>query len=170
MTGRHEFKSGVTHTIIERERMSLQTTTIAQVLKAAGYATGIFGKWHLGDDAPYQPGARGFDEVYIHGGGGIGQKYPGTCGDAPGNTYINPALLHNGKFEKTEGYCTDVFFDQATHWIDQRRKTAQPFFAYISDQRPARAAAMPCRSTRRLYQDKTFEGAPLRPTSASSSA
>src|ERR1041385_5355295 len=85
MTGRHESRSGVTHTIFERERMSLKATTTAQVLKSAGYTTGIFGKWHLGDEAPYQPGRRGFNEVFIHGCGGIGQVYPGTCGDAPGN-------------------------------------------------------------------------------------
>ena len=83
MTGKHEFKSGVTHTILERERMSLRSTTLAQVLKQAGYATGIFGKWHLGDADPWQPEHRGFDEVFIHGCGGIGQDYPGTCSDAP---------------------------------------------------------------------------------------
>ena len=88
MSGKHEFKNGVTHTILERERMSLKSTTIAQVLKSAGYTTGIFGKWHLGDEDAYQPDRRGFDEVFIHGGGGIGQTYPGTCGDAPGNTYF----------------------------------------------------------------------------------
>ena len=132
MTGRHEFKSGVTHTIFERERLSLKATTLAQVLKSAGYTTGIFGKWHLGDEAAYQPDRRGFDEVFIHGGGGIGQTYPGSCGDAPGNTYFNPAILHNGTFEKTEGYCTDVFFDQALRWIDARRKAGTPFFAYIT--------------------------------------
>src|SRR6266446_2544866 len=118
MTGRHEFKNGVTHTINERERLTLKATTIAQVLKSAGYATGIFGKWHLGDEAQYQPDKRGFDEVYIHGAGGIGQSYPGSCGDAPGNKYTNPALLHNGKFEKTTGYCTDVFFDRALRWVE----------------------------------------------------
>src|SRR5919199_4661986 len=59
MTGRHEFRSGVTHTILERERMSLKATTLAQVLRGAGYTTGIFGKWHLGDAASYQPGRRG---------------------------------------------------------------------------------------------------------------
>src|SRR5438876_1148812 len=67
MTGRHEFRSGVTHTIFERERMSLKAVTIAQVLKSAGYTTGIFGKWHLGDEPSYQPGQRGFDEVFTHG-------------------------------------------------------------------------------------------------------
>ena len=62
LTGRHEFESGVTHTVFERERMSLKATTLAQVLKSAGYATGVFGKWHLGDESPYQPDRRGFDE------------------------------------------------------------------------------------------------------------
>lgn len=131
LSGRHEFKNGVTHTINERERMSLVTTTLAQVLKSAGYHNGIFGKWHLGDETAYQPDRRGFDEVYIHGGGGIGQSYPGSCGDAPGNHYQNPTLLHNGVFEKTEGYCTDLFFHQAIRWIDQQRQGGAPFFAYI---------------------------------------
>ena len=91
LSGRHEFKNGVTHTILERERMNLTTFTLPQMLKSVGYATGIFGKWHLGDEAEYRPESRGFDEVYIHGGGGIGQTYPGSCGDAPGNTNIDPA-------------------------------------------------------------------------------
>jgi arylsulfatase A-like enzyme len=136
MTGKHEFKSGVTHTILERERMSLKSTTIAQVLKSAGYTTGIFGKWHLGDSAPYQPNRRGFDEVFIHGCGGIGQSYPGTCSDAPGNSYFSPTLMHNGKFEKTDGYCTDVFFRQALNWIGEKRKGKAPFFAYIPTNAP----------------------------------
>ncbi len=131
LTGRHEFKNGVTHTILERERLSLKSITLAQMLKSAGYTTGIFGKWHLGDEAPYQPGQRGFDEVFIHGGGGIGQTYPGSCGDAPGNLYLNPTLLHNGRFEKTQGYCTDVFFGQALKWMDAKRKGGAPFFAYL---------------------------------------
>ena len=132
MSGRHEFKNGVTHTIFERERLSLKTITLAQMLKSAGYTTGIFGKWHLGDEAAYQPDRRGFDEVYIHGGGGIGQTYPGSCGDAPGNMYQNPTLLHNGTFEKTQGYCTDLFFGQAIKWMDRMRKERAPFFAYIA--------------------------------------
>jgi hypothetical protein len=61
LTGRHEFRSGVTHTIHERERLALSATTLPQLLRAAGYTTGIFGKWHLGDEEAYQPGKRGFD-------------------------------------------------------------------------------------------------------------
>jgi arylsulfatase A-like enzyme len=135
MTGRHEFRSGVTHTIMERERMSLKATTIAQVLKSAGYTTGIFGKWHLGDEPDHWPDKRGFDEMFIHGAGGIGQTYAGSCGDAPGNRYFDPAILHNGKFEKTRGYCTDVFFGQAMAWIESQ-KGKQPFFAYITPNAP----------------------------------
>lgn len=135
MTGRHEFRNGVTHTINERERLTLSAVTIAQVLKSAGYSTGIFGKWHLGDEPDYQPNRRGFDEVFIHGAGGIGQTYPGSCGDAPGNRYFDPLILHNGIFEKTSGYCTDLFFAQALRWIDATRGR-QPFFAYIATNAP----------------------------------
>jgi arylsulfatase len=136
LTGRHEFRNGVTHTILERERLTLKSTTIAQVLKGAGYGTGIFGKWHLGDEEEYRPDERGFDEMFIHGAGGIGQSYPGSCGDAPGNKYFDPAILHNGKFVKTKGYCTDVFFDQATKWIGQRKDGKEPFFCWLATNAP----------------------------------
>ena len=136
MTGRHEFKNGVTHTILERERLTLDATTIAQVLQSSGYSTGIFGKWHLGDEQDYQPNQRGFDEVFIHGGGGIGQTFPGSCGDAPGNKYFDPAILHNGSFVKTKGYCADLYFEQATKWIDSQQKNNHPFFATIATNTP----------------------------------
>ncbi|MDB6152109.1 MAG: arylsulfatase family protein [Chthoniobacteraceae bacterium] len=132
LTGRHEFKNGVTHTIYERERLAPDAITLAQILKAAGYATGIFGKWHLGDEPDHWPTKRGFDEMFIHGGGGIGQTYPGSCGDAPGNLYFNPAILHNGVFEKTNGYCTDVFFSHAIEWMDEQLDAGIPFFACIT--------------------------------------
>ena len=73
-SGRHEFRNGVTHTVKERERMALSTTTFPQLLRAVGYETGIFGKWHLGDEDAYQPYNRGFSETFIHGAGGIGQS------------------------------------------------------------------------------------------------
>jgi arylsulfatase len=152
LSGRHDFKNGVTHTILERERMALSTTTIAQVLKSAGYSTGIFGKWHLGDEPAYRPNRRGFDEMFIHGCGGIGQTYPGTCGDAPGNSYFDPVLLHNGKFEKTRGYCTDVFFAQAMQWM-KTVKGRRPFFAYITPNAPHAPLNVP-EAYEKLYADK----------------
>ena len=141
LSGKHEFKNGVTHTILERERMSLKSITYPQLLQKAGYTTGIFGKWHLGDEPEYWPGKRGFNESFTHGAGGIGQSYPGSCGDAPGNKYFDPAILHNGKFVKTKGYCTDVFFNQAMQWIEQRSKAktdgkSAPFYCHISPNAP----------------------------------
>lgn len=136
LTGRHEFKNGVTHTILERERLTPTATTLAQVLQAAGYTTGIFGKWHLGDEPDRWPDKRGFDEMFIHGCGGIGQSYKGSCGDAPGNTYFDPTLNHNGRFEKADGYCTDVFFDRATRWIESVKGKGKPFFCYIPTNAP----------------------------------
>ncbi len=73
--------------------------------------------------------------MFIHGGGGIGQTYPGSCGDVPGNSYFGPAILHNGKFEKTKGYCTDVFFGQALQWIASV-KGRKPFFCYLTPNAP----------------------------------
>jgi arylsulfatase len=152
MSGRHDFKNGVTHTILERERMTLKTTTIAQVLKSAGYTTGIFGKWHLGDEPAYRPNRRGFEEMFIHGCGGIGQTYPGTCGDAPGNSYFDPVILHNDQFEKTRGYCTDVFFNQAMQWM-KTVKGRRPFFAYITPNAPHAPLNVP-EQYEKLYADK----------------
>jgi arylsulfatase A-like enzyme len=152
MTGNAPFKNGVTHTILERERMTLDTTTIAEVLKNAGYTTGIFGKWHLGDEDPYQPHNRGFDEVFIHGGGGIGQAYAGSCADAPDNKYFDPVIRHNNTFVKTEGFCTDIFFNQALRWINTPHD--KPFFAYISTNAPHAPLISPD-SYREPYDDKS---------------
>ena len=143
MTGRHEFSNGVTHTILERERMSLGDDDACRkcsrrpATRPASSANGI-----SATRPSISPNRRGFDEVFIHGGGGIGQTYPGSCGDAPGNKYFDPAILHNGKFEKTKGYCTDVFFAQAQKWIEAQAKCGagqertQPFFCYIATNAP----------------------------------
>ena len=130
LTGRHECYAGVTHTINMRERMSLQSRTLVNMLSDAGYATGIFGKWHLGDEEAYRPDKRGFDEVYIHGAGGIGQNYDHSA-DYPNNDYNNPVLYHNGKSIETTGYCTDLFFDQAIRWMKEQQAKGKPFFCFV---------------------------------------
>ena len=136
MSGRHPMKNGITHTILERERMALSTITLPQVLSMAGYSSGIFGKWHLGDEEPYQPHKRGFDEAFIHGAGGIGQKFNCSCADVPGNKYFDPVIRHNGTFVKTNGYCTDLFFTAGMGWIKDMNEKGKPFFAYISTNAP----------------------------------
>lgn len=140
-SGRHEFRNGVTHTIKERERMALSTVTFPQLMRKAGYQTGIFGKWHLGDEDEYQPYNRGFSETFIHGAGGIGQAYQGSCADFPPNRakegrYFDNAILHNDTIVNTKGFCTDVFFKAALGWIKTQHESRQPYFAYIAPNAP----------------------------------
>ncbi|MDB4750394.1 arylsulfatase [Akkermansiaceae bacterium] len=150
MTGRHPLKNGITHTILERERMALDATLLPQVLKTAGYTSGIFGKWHLGDEEAYQPHKRGFDEAFIHGAGGIGQSYKCSCADVPGNKYFDPTIRHNGSFVKTKGYCTDLFFTAAMGWMKEAKKEKKPFFTYITTNAPHGPFIAPPSNTKRL--------------------
>ncbi|MGJ8655225.1 MAG: arylsulfatase [Akkermansiaceae bacterium] len=150
MSGRHEFRVGITHTIMLRERMDLSTYTLPQALQSAGYATGIFGKWHLGDDEPYLPHNRGFTESLIHGAGGVGQTVWGDFPSNGKNTYYNSTLLHNNRIVKTEGYCTDLFFDAGLSWIKKQHDAKQPYFAYISTNAPHSPNIAPQKYTKRF--------------------
>lgn len=141
MSGRHEFRNGVTHTIKERERMALSTTTFAEVIADSGYRTGIFGKWHLGDEDEYQPYNRGFTDVFIHGAGGIGQKFTGSCADFPPNQqkegkYFDNVILENDTIVQTKGFCTDVFFEAALGFIKENHESGTPYFAFITPNAP----------------------------------
>jgi len=152
MSGRHEFRAGVTHTILMRERMTLDVVTLPQMLQSSGYTTGIFGKWHLGDDKAYLPHNRGFDESLIHGAGGVGQV---VWGDFPPNgkrTYYNSVLLHNNEIVKTEGYCTDLFFDAGMSWIKEQHEANKPFFAYIATNAPHTPNIAPKKYTQRFKE------------------
>jgi arylsulfatase len=156
MTGRHPMKNGITHTILERERLTLDAVTLPQVLAKVGYHSGIFGKWHLGDEADYQPEKRGFEETFIHGAGGIGQAYDSSCADVPRNKYFDPVIRHNGRFVKTKGFCTDVFFSKATAWIGKMKNGKEPFFAYIATNAPHSPYIAPDESKKR-FLDMGFD-------------
>lgn len=132
MSGRPPFKVGVTHTILQRERMSLDVYTLPQVLQGAGYKTGLFGKWHLGDEEEYLPQNRGFDEVLMHGSGGIGQVSLGDFPPNKDNPYFDNVLLHNDTIVQTKGYCTDLFFESGLAWIHEQHEAENPYFSYIS--------------------------------------
>ena len=119
-------------------------------LSASGYRTGIFGKWHLGDNYPYRPQDRGFGETLIHGGGGVGQTP-----DYWGNDYFDDTYFQNGKPQKCQGYCTDVFFDAAMKFIEDNKD--RPFFCYL----PTNAAHGPYHVADRYskpYRDKGVKG------------
>ena len=152
MSGRPPFKVGVTHTIRQRERMSLDVFTMPQALKSAGYKTGLFGKWHLGDDKAYLPQSRGFDEVLMHGAGGIGQVRFGDFAENAKNVYFDNVLLHNDEIVQTKGYCTDVFFQSALNWIEQNADSDKPYFAYIATNAPHAPLIAPEKYTKRFKE------------------
>lgn len=152
MSGRAPFKNGVTHTIYQRERMALDAYTFPQALQKAGYTTGIFGKWHLGDEEAYLPGSRGFDEVLIHGSGGIGQVRLGDFPPNGENLYFDNVLLHNDTIIQTKGYCTDLFFDSGLAWIKKQHTDQKPYFAYISLNAPHAPLVAPEKYTKRFIE------------------
>ena len=131
MSGHWTNRTGAWHTIMGRSMLREDEGTLGEFFKGAGYETGMFGKWHLGDNFPYRPEDRGFDEVYRHGGGGVGQTP-----DVWDNSYFDGGYFHNGKIVPAKGFCTDVFFDQANHFISKCAKRRRPFLAYISTNAP----------------------------------
>lgn len=129
MTGRWNYRTAVVDTYLGRAMMRPSEVTLAECLQGAGYRTGIFGKWHLGDNAPLRPTEQGFNTSVIHRGGGLAQP------SSPPNTgYFNPPLERNNKAFIGSGYCTDIFFDEAIRFIDGRGR--DPFFAYIATNAP----------------------------------
>jgi arylsulfatase A-like enzyme len=132
MTGRYSARVGVWLTYASRNHLRRDEVTMADVFKQNGYATGVFGKWHLGDNYPFRPGDRGFDESLIHGGGVVGE-----APDYWDNNCYDDVYVRNGEPEKVEGYCTDVWFNAAMTFIEKYRE--RPFFVYI----PTNAAHAP---------------------------
>jgi len=134
MTGRYNYRTGVVGTYGAKGMMESSEITIAECLRDAGYATGLFGKWHLGDHWPMRPTDQGFQEVLCHQGGSIGHWSIPTRNYPPHNTYFDPVLQRNNSWVISTGYCTDIFFDAAIDFIEANR--SQPFFAYIATNAP----------------------------------
>lgn len=127
LTGHWTNRTGVWHTINGRSMLRANEVTIGQLFKDAGYQTGMFGKWHLGDNYPYRPEDRGFTKVFRHGGGGVGQTP-----DVWDNSYFDGAYFHDGKIEEAKGFCTDVFFGEANQFIEGCVAKNESFLAYIT--------------------------------------
>ena len=128
MTGRYHYRTGVIHTARGGAKMHGDEVTLAEMLRAAGYATGLFGKWHLGDNYPMRPQDQGFEVCLWHKAGGIGQSP-----DNP-NSYLNPRLWRGGEPVQAQGYCTDVFFNAAREFMAAHRD--RPFFVYLATNAP----------------------------------
>ncbi len=128
LTGRYHPRTGVHGVSTGAERLDLTEKTLANAFKAAGYATGIFGKWHNGSQWPYHPRARGFDEFFGYTSGHWGEYF-----DAP--------LEENGHMVRTTGYIVDVCTDEALDFIT--RHAAKPFFCYVPFTTPHSPWAVP---------------------------
>ncbi len=129
LTGLYSARTGVWHTIGGRSLLRQGKLTVADVFRSGGYRTAIFGKWHLGDNYPFRPQDRGFEEVLVHGSGVIGNRW-----DFWGNDYIDDTYFRNGTPERFEGYCNTVWFDEAIAFIRENREG--PFFCFLSTNVP----------------------------------
>ncbi|MEM6800031.1 MAG: arylsulfatase [Bacteroidota bacterium] len=131
MTGHVSNRTGVWHTIGGRSLLYEHETTLADVFAVNGYATGMFGKWHLGDNHPFRPMDNGFEHAVYHGGGGVFQGP-----DLWGNDYFDDRYFVNGEVKAFSGYCTDVWFNEAMDFMEKQRRADKPFFAYLSTNSP----------------------------------
>jgi len=129
MTGRYYYRTGLVDTFLGRSMMFPDEVTIAQMLADAGYRTGIFGKWHLGDNYPMRAMDKGFQESLVLSGGGLAQPADPPFEIHPDGAYFDPWLRHNGEWVRKKGYITDVVTDAALDFIS--KKSSKPFFIYV---------------------------------------
>jgi len=134
MTGLDAFRNGAVNVSSGRTLLRPDVKTIADIFKGAGYRTGIFGKWHLGDNYPYRPEDRGFDETVW-----FPSSHINSVPDYWDNDYFEDTYIHNGRRESFQGYCTDVFFHEAIKWMEKSTDSKESFFTYI----PLNAAHWP---------------------------
>jgi arylsulfatase A-like enzyme len=137
MTGRYHLRTRAIDTFCGRSMIDPGEVTLGHVLQRAGYRTGAFGKWHLGDAYPMRACDLGFDETLMHNAGGIGQ--PGDHREnhwREGESYYDPVLHRDGRPERTTGYCTDLFADETIAFVDAAVRAGENFFAYFATNAP----------------------------------
>jgi len=129
LTGRYSTRTGVWHTINGRSMMRGEELSMAEVFQANGYATAMLGKWHIGANYPFRPSDQGFEHTIWH--------LDGVVGGGPdywGNDYYDDHYMTNGEWQPYEGYCTDVWFEEATKFVEAHKD--EPFFLYLSTNAP----------------------------------
>ncbi|WP_139958995.1 arylsulfatase [Flavicella sediminum] len=129
MTGRYPINNGAWATFKGRDALSQSSITMADIFKKNGYTTGMFGKWHLGDNYPTRPTDCGFDTAIHHLAGGVGE-----LSDYWGNSYFDDVYYVNNEPKQFEGYCTDVWFEETTKFINKNKE--KPFFVYLPTNAP----------------------------------
>ncbi len=127
MTGMHEFRNAVTHTLPPRQGLFPEAVTLPDLLQESGYKTGFIGKWHLGHGPGFEPTDRGFDWVSTN------QKGP--------RKHFDPLMIRNGVRSQRTGYREDIYYDEAMAFIQESGE--QPFFLYLSTYSPHTPLAAP---------------------------
>jgi len=127
MSGRHAMANGAMNVGNGRAILRKAMPTMANFFAGAGYRTALFGKWHLGDNYPYRPQDRGFQETLT-----FPSAHLNTVPAYWNNDYFDDFYLHNGQLRQYPGYCTDVLFAEAMEWMRQRGALGQRFFAYLA--------------------------------------
>ena len=127
LSGKHEFRCGVSHRGAGRNLIRPEVPLLPEILLAAGYRTAMIGTWALGEAFPCRPEDRGFEDVLVHGGDAIGQTQ-----DHWANSYVDPWLRRQSGWQKTTGYCTQVFVNEAKHWLAARAADQRAFFLYLA--------------------------------------
>ena len=134
MTGVDALRSAAMNVSSGRALLRTDLPTMGDIFAANGYRTAMFGKWHLGDSYPYRPIDRGFRKAVW-----FRSSYIGSASDVWNNDYFNDRYFDNDRLRQFEGYCTDVFFNQAADWLQERHRLGEPFFLYL----PLNAAHAP---------------------------
>jgi arylsulfatase len=131
LTGLAALRNGATSVTAGRTFLRPGLPTLADVFARAGYKTGLFGKWHLGDSYPHRPIDKGFHESVYHLGWGQLQSTPEF--DWP---LIDGRYFHNGAEKRYKGHCTDFWFDSAMAWMKERKAKNEPFLCYLPTNAP----------------------------------
>jgi arylsulfatase len=131
LTGLDAARNGAINVSSGRALLRPEIPTMGDLFEGAGYATGVFGKWHLGDNYPFRPEDRGFSETVW-----FPSSHIGSVPDVWGNDYFDDTYTKNGQPESFEGYCTDIFFDEAIAFMKRSAKAGKPFLAYIAPNTP----------------------------------
>lgn len=131
LTGLDAARNGCINVSSGRALLRPELPTIADLFAASGYRTGVFGKWHLGSNYPFRPQDRGFEQSVW-----FPSSHIGSVPDTWGNDYFDDTYVCNGKPKTYEGYCTDIFFDEAMNFMKQAAKSGKPFLSYIATNTP----------------------------------
>ena len=131
LTGLDAARNGALNVSSGRTLLRANLPTMADIFRDVGYRTGLFGKWHLGDNYPFRPQDRGFEETLW-----FPSTHINSLPDYWENDYFDDVYRHNGRRERYEGYCTKVFFDEAMRWINNRVEAEEPFLAYLPTNAP----------------------------------